>query len=131
MTFKIKGHGDGTFQTPVDDAKPLIEAPPIIYYPAPAAFTGEGKPAAAIGKPWAEVGRDNMSATGIAWYHSRLDGNEPTLVAVVLYDPRSAAYGTYQAWMHCPTYIGGHPDSVVRLANVRTKFTAIESTTAT
>ena len=131
MTFKIKGHGDGSYETPVTDAKPLIEAPPIIYHPPYTAFTGEGKPAAAIGKPWAEVGRDNCTATGFAWYHARLDGNAPTLVAVRLYDPRTAAYGSYQAWMHPPTWEGGHPGSVVRLAKLRVRFTHIESTTAT
>ena len=131
MAFQIKGSGDGAFQTPVDAAKPLIEAPPIIYYPPPTAFTGEGKPAAAIGLGYAEVGRDNITPTGVTWYQNRLDGNNPTLVAVVLYDPRSAAWGTYQAWMHCPTWQGGHPGSVVRLANFRVPFTSCESTTAT
>ena len=131
MTFKIKGCTDTTFQTPVDAAKPLIEAPPIVQYPMPRSFTGEGKPAAAIGLPWAEVGRDIASQTCYTWYLGRLDSNEPALVAVCLWDPKTAAYGTYQAWMHAPTFYGAAPASEVTFTNFRVKFTSCESTTAT
>ena len=133
MTFKIKGCTDTTFQTPVDAAKPLIEAPPIVQYPAPRSFTGEGKPAAAIGSPFAVVGRDRISETGIDWWFARMNTStfDPLIVAVTLWDPRSTAWGTYQAWMHPPTYQLAEAGSEYNLTNWRVRFSSIESTTAT
>lgn len=130
MAFSIKGATDTTYQTPVDDAKPLIEAPPIIHYPTPQGFTGEGKPCAAIGKPWAVVGRNTITSTGLAWWKARVNTTlDATLVCVTLYDPKSVAWGTYQAWLHWPPeYDVAEAADVPKLTKARFKFSAIEST---
>ncbi len=129
MAFTVKGYGDESYQTPYEDARPLIEAPPIVYHPSYSAFTGEGQPCASVGKAWAIVGRDSITQSGLGWYVGRLNGTTPTLVCVTLYDPWTAAWGTYQAYMHPPEYDGARPGSTTRVSNFRCRFTAVEATT--
>jgi len=127
MAFTVKGVNDTTYQTPDNDSKPLIEAPPVLRYPEAMGFTGEGKPCARVGKPWAIVGRNSMNSTGFAWWSARAGTTlVPVEVNVTLWDPRSVAWGTYTAYLDWPPkYNIGSPADVPKLTDVRFMFSAI------
>ena len=76
------------------------------HYPQPRGWSGQGKPVAAVGKPWVEIGRDLISQTGLNWYNAFFsnDDDEYVDVTLVIYDPRAGQERTFSAVMLRPTW---------------------------
>jgi hypothetical protein len=110
--FRIKKHSTvGMPAEPVIDAWPVgiapngIEAPPVVVYPGPTSIALNGAPAGAFGKPWAEIGRPRINATGRAIYENLFADTSvgSALVKVRLLEPRSNAWTIYSGIAWRPT----------------------------
>ena len=85
-------------------AWPLVPYSPIVQYPKASKRDGYGKPAGVVGLPWVEIGRNQITQTGLTWYQNLFLAatDESVAVKCKLYDQRSATWKVYSGTLWRP-----------------------------
>lgn len=115
-------------QWPVE-ARPLVEAPPVVIYPAQRGPNGAGLPGAQYGLPYSLPGRNMISAAGLAYWNGLYEtaSSGSALVKVQLYDPYTATWAVYQGVLWRYT-VDTAARSNYRFQNFRAKISELTPT---
>jgi len=94
------------YQEPPVYARPDRIHPPVVRYPEPKARYAFGRPARAIGQPYAVIGRGAISQEGLNWWQAFFTSASDlkTEVRVNLYDPLANSWRSGSGFMWRPSF---------------------------